>query len=122
MKFPLTKREKDQIKEIGEAFGTKNPLCIPDESELLPIKDILELLIQTGYVKTVHRTVIRGYSQVEISGFELVGKFTDFLAWVDDQEKKAKKLSRREWKIGLVSAGIGLIPFVVTMLATWLSK
>ena len=122
MKFPLTKREKDQIREIGNAFSTKNPLCIPDESELLPIKDALGLLMQTGYVKEVRRTVIRGYSQVEVIGYELVGKFTDFLAWVEVQEKKAKKLSRREWKIALVSAGIGLIPFAVTMLVPWLSK
>lgn len=120
MDFPLSQREKEQIKKIGEAFGVKNPLCIPEESELLQVKETLELLIQKGYVEIVKSIGFKGYSQVEITGYKLVGRFSDFLAWIDDQEKKAKKLSRREWAIGIVGALIGailgLIPYLLPIL------
>lgn len=120
--FPLSKREKKQIKELENAFKNYNPLEFETENDFLEIKDMLNLMIEQGYVEEVEYYEIERFSQVTKIGYKLIGSIDTFNDWVHDQEKKAKRITHREWKISIISAiigaAIGLIPFIVSLFTT----
>ena len=120
--FPLSKREKKQINELENAFKEYNPLQFETASDYLEVKDMLNLMIEQGYVETIEYPDFEGFSQVTKTGYKLIGNIETFNAWLHDQEKKAKKITRREWRIAIVSAivgaAIGLIPFIVSLFTT----
>ena len=120
--FPLSKREKKQINELENAFKEYNPLQFETASDYLEVKDMLNLMIEQGYVETIEYPDFEGFSQVTKIGYKLIGSIDTFNDWVHDQEKKAKKITRREWRIAIVSAiigaAIGLIPFIVSLFTT----
>ena len=120
--FPLSKREKKQINELENAFKEYNPLQFETASDYLEVKDMLNLMIEQGYVETIEYPDFEGFSQVTKTGYKLIGNIETFNAWLHDKEKKAKKITRREWRIAIVSAiigaAIGLIPFIVSLFTT----
>ena len=118
--FPLSKREKQQLKEIEEALKDGDVIKFKDDADYLDVQDMLELLIQRGFVEEVTYEELRSFSMITKKGYKKVGDFKKFDAWVDDQEKKAKKKSRREWTIAIVcailGAVVGLIPTFLQLL------
>lgn len=52
--------------------------------------------------------------------FQKIGSFADFDKWHKDKEREERQLSSREWKIAIVGAIIGLIPFFVTTVIPWM--
>ncbi len=53
--------------------------------------------------------------------YVVVGDLAVFDQWVNNQDKKARKLSRREWRIAvaaaIVGAAVGLLPTLFQVLA-----
>ena len=107
--FPLSKREKKHLKKIKEELKDGDVFTFEDDADYLDVQDMLELLIQRGFVEEVTYEELRSFSMITKKGYKKVGDFKKFDAWVDDQEKKAKKKSRREWKIAIWSAILGAI-------------
>ena len=118
--FPLSKREKQHLKEIEEALKDGDVIKFKDDADYLEVQDMLELLIQRGFVEEVTFEEQRSFSMITKKGYKKVGDFQKFDSWVDDQEKKAKKKSRREWTIAIVcailGAVVGLIPTFLQLL------
>jgi hypothetical protein len=52
--------------------------------------------------------------------FQKVGDFSDFDEWHKDKEREERKMSAREWRIGIIGALIGLIPFIATTVVPWI--
>lgn len=48
-----------------------------------------------------------------------IGRFEDFDKWHKDKEREERRISSREWRIAIISALIGLIPFIVTTVIPW---
>ena len=106
VKFPLSKREKVQLKEIQNAFSSTSSFGISND-EKSRLLDALSLLIE--------RNIIVDLEIDNINAYHLIGSFDEFWNWVADQEKKAKKLNRREYLIAIFSAFLGwLIPFALS--------
>lgn len=114
IKFPLSKREKRQLKELQNAFSTNKSIGIPND-EKSRLLDSLSLLIERG--------VIVDLEIDNINAYRLIGSFDEFWNWVADQEKKAKKLNRREYLIAIFSAFLGwFIPFALSNTIPYLTS
>ena len=106
VKFPLSKREKVQLKEIQNAFSSTSSFGISND-EKSRLLDALSLLIE--------RNIIVDLEIDNINAYRRIGSFDEFWNWVADQEKKAKKLNRREYLIAIFSAFLGwFIPFALS--------
>ena len=105
----LSKLQMEQYQEIVKAFGTERFLSMGDE-DYARLKDTLSILCELEYIRPI-----------EIDGahmFVKLGDFKDFERWHADRVREEKKLSRREWRIAIISAlvggFVGLIPFVIS--------
>lgn len=113
----LSKLQKKQYKEIVERFGNERFVNLEDE-EAVRLGETLRILEVLGYI-----------SRMEINGgnaFVKIGRFEDFDEWHKDKEREERQLSRREWRIAIVSAvigaAIGLIPFVSSNVIPWIKE
>lgn len=108
-KLTLSKLQMQQYIEIKEAFEAGKIIGFPDD-EQVRLGDVLSLLEVKGY--------IRKLEVANTNAFERIGNFKDFEAWHKDRVCEERKLSRREWKIAIVSAiigaVIGLIPTIIS--------
>lgn len=114
-KYTLSKRQYKQYEEIKDAFIENNVISISDE-ENVRLYEVLILLSTLGYIRNISDDY--GYRCKNV--YRIVGRFEDFEAWHKDKQKEERQLSRREWKIGLIGAGIGLIPFIFTTVIPWI--
>ena len=99
-KLTLSKLQMKQYHEIKERFATEKRIGISDD-EWVRLRDVLILLELKGY--------IRELEVANTNAFERIGNFEDFEAWHKDRVREERKLSRREWKIAIVSAIIGAV-------------
>lgn len=91
---------KKQFKEVKALFGDNKHISI-DPSDSIRLQDIFSLMIERKYVtKRCYDNKIH---------YQLNVPLVDFENWFKAEEKKEKKLSRREWKIAITSAVIGAI-------------
>lgn len=109
MDFPLSKSEKRQLKELEDAFSECNPLQFEDDDSYLEIQDLIRLLIERQYIEEIEYQELNGYSFKDKIGYKLKCNFDIINDWVADQERKAKKKTRREWKIAIISGVIGAV-------------
>lgn len=110
-KNTLTKRQLQQYKEIKDKFSKQVVIGISNE-ENVRLKEVLLLLCTLGYIEPFDIDGTNAYRKI--------GNFDDFETWHKDMQKEERKLSRREWIIGLIGAGIGLIPFIVSTVVPWI--
>lgn len=112
MELPLSKREWELYKDIKRLFEKeKNHAFTYDEYH--KYEEWLSILRDKGVL-----------SEIRADGAFLYYKnfpFDDFENWLVDNNKKAKKMSRREWKIAVASAIIGamvgsIMPTVLTLI------
>lgn len=110
-KLTLSKLQRQQYSEIKEAFEAGKRIGFPDE-EQVRLGDVLTLLETTGYIRKLDIDNTNAY--------ERIGNFKDFEAWHKDRIREERKLSRREWKIAIVSAVIGavigLVPTIISVI------
>lgn len=97
---------KKQYKALKELLGDNRDLMLTDE-QALRYQDVLQLLEARGYIHDINADGMNWYRKMaEWDGFE---------DWLNEELKAEKRISRREWIIGLIGAAIGLIPFIVSL-------
>ena len=110
MELPLSKREWKLYREL-KALALSGDLEF-DSRLCHKYEEWLILLVEHGVLHEIRACGVNIYS-LEIP-------FDDFEDWIKDQDKKAKRLKKREWVIAIVSAIvgalIGLIPTFYTLL------
>lgn len=110
MELPLSKREWKLYKELKALFMAEKDQAL-DFNTYHKYEEWLLLLTAKGVLW--HIKADGAYL------YQCQNSFDDFEEWLKDQNRKAKKLSRREWTIAIVSAVIGaligLIPTILSM-------
>lgn len=107
------------LKEIEEAFGKNNPITVDNEAEFIDSKEIMELLVKRDYIAESSRKVLKGYSMVDKPVYTLQVDFSIINSWINDQNMKAKRPSRREWKIAVFSSFFSAVTgFVIGILTS----
>lgn len=101
---------KKQLKAVKNLLGDERDLKLSNE-DTLRYQDVLVLLKDRGYIHDFNVDGLNWYRvMADLNGFE---------DWLNEEIKDAKRITRREWIVGIVSAiigaAIGLIPFVVSM-------
>ena len=101
---------KKQFDMIKKKFGEGRDLQLSDD-DALRYQDILYLLEERGYIHDFKVDGINLYRKLE--------SFDGFEDWLNGEIKDAKRISRREWCIGIVctviGAAIGLIPYILSL-------
>ena len=102
---------KKQYNELKALWGTKKSRNLSNE-EALRYQDVLELLQERGYIMNLRVDGANLYTKrAEWDGFQ---------DWLKQQIKTSRSLSRREWLIAIVGAGIGAllgqIPTIINLL------
>ena len=102
---------KKQYNELKALWGTEKSRNLSDE-EALRYQDVLELLQERGYMMN-----LLGYGTYL---YTKRAEWDSFQDWLEQQIKTSRSLSRREWLIAIVSAGIGAllgqIPTIINLL------
>ncbi len=98
MSFPLSKEEMKTLSELKGKLST-SPFFSDKEYQLY--KDALSLMEEEGLVQLRDSFGRRVYV--------VVGDMDVFDRWIKDQNKKAKKLSRRDWRVAVTAAIIGAV-------------
>ena len=102
---------KKQLKAIKKLLGDGRDLQLSD-ADALQYQDILCLLEERGYLHDFQADGANLYRKME--------DFDGFEDWLNEEIKVAKRVTRREWAIGIVcaiiGAAIGLIPYIVSLL------
>ncbi len=102
---------KKQYNELKALWGTEKSRNLSNE-EALRYQDVLELLQERGYIINLRVDGVNLYTKrAEWDGFQ---------DWLKQQIKTSRSLSRREWLIAIVGAGIGAllgqIPTIINLL------
>lgn len=109
MTFPLAKSELDILSELKNKLST-SPFFSDKEFQIY--KDALSLMEEQGFVQR--------RNSMGRTAYVVVGEEAVFDQWVQLQNKKAKRLSRREWRIAITAAVagalVGLIPTILRAL------
>lgn len=106
----LSKLQMEQYKEIVNRFGGAPSITLSDR-DAIRMGETLAILELLGYIR-----------RIDVSGgvvLTKLGEFSDFDAWHKDKVREERRLSSREWRIAIISALIGLIPFIVTTVIPW---
>ncbi len=98
MTFPLSKEERKVLSNLKEKLSS-SPFFTDKELQLY--KDALSLMEEEGLVQLRDSFGRKAYV--------IVGDMAVFDQWVKNQNKKAKKLSRREWRVAVTAAIIGAV-------------
>lgn len=110
----LSKLQMQQYIEIKKAFEAGKIIGIPDD-EQVRLGDVLALLELKGYIRKLDVNNTNAY--------ERIGNFKDFEAWHKDMKREERRLSRREWKIAMIStiigAVIGLMPTIFSVIKNY---
>ena len=100
---------KKQLKAVKQLLGDGRDLQLSD-ADALRYQDILYLLEERGYLH-----------DFKVDGANLNRKMEDFDGfedWLNEEIRDAKRVTRREWAIGIIcaviGAVIGLIPYIVS--------
>ena len=97
---------KKQLNAIKKLFGAERNLELSN-ADALRYQDILCLMEERGYLLDLQVNGANLYhKQEEFDGFE---------DWLNEEIKEAKRITRREWIIGIVCTVIGLIPYIVSL-------
>lgn len=101
---------KKQLKAIKKLLGSERDLQLSD-ADALRYQDILFLLEQRGYLHDFQVDGANWYRKTD--------DFDGFEDWLNEEIKDEKRVTRREWAIGIIcaiiGATIGLIPYIVSL-------
>lgn len=97
---------KKQLNAIKKLFGAERNLELSN-ADALRYQDILFLLEERGYLHDFQMDGAKLYRKLE--------DFGGFEDWLNEEIKEAKRITRREWIIGIVCTVIGLIPYIVSL-------
>lgn len=115
MQFPLTKTEMKSIVSIKEKFKIQKTVLF-SQQEAQRWQDILRLM--------ENKALIKNCSTLSGTQYAILGDFKIFEDWVYMENQKAKRISKREWKIAIIAAiigaAIGLLPIIIPIIMQWL--
>lgn len=111
-KLTFSPLQKKQYQEIKKLFADSDGYINLSDEDHVRLNDVLLILAAKGYVCPMNVDGANIYSRE--------ADFQHFEEWHKDLEREEKKLSAREWKIAIVSALIGLIPFIITTVIPWM--
>ena len=104
---------KKQFKKLKAILGDSRDLQLSDE-DALRYQDVLLLLERRGYLYDVQADGMNWYRKMaEWDGFE---------EWLNEEIREDRRLSRREWMIGIIGALIGLLPTIIPYLKKVIEK
>ena len=112
--FPLSKEERNRIDELKKALDVaKNQTCIR-----IPIIDYKRntdciYSLQQHYNIKIHTEL--GLPYYELESITLYESLIAFWEWVDEQDRKAKRSKRREWRITIIS---GLVAAIISSITS----
>ena len=95
MRFPLSKEELHFIDCIREKFNGKSQIAL-EEREVQEWQDILAIMSERGTIR-----IVKTISETDCL---LTGDIEIFQSWISNENKKVKRITRREWNIAIVSA------------------
>ena len=98
MTFPLSKDEMKTLSELKVKLSN-SPFFSDKEYQLY--KDALSLMVEEGFIQR--------RNSMGRTAYVIVGDADVFDRWVKKHNIKAKKLSRREWRIAVSSAVVGAV-------------
>ena len=107
----LSKLQMEQYKEIVKRFADKRSINFNDV-DAVRMAETLAILCHLGYIR-----------KIDIDGgnmFIKIGEFKDFDAWHKDRVREERQLSRREWRIAIVSAAIGAFIGLLPTIIPWI--
>ena len=110
----LSRLQEKQYKEIKERFSESEGMIYLSDDDNVRLQEVLTLLEYKGY--------IREFQIDGTNAYRRMASFDSFEAWHKDQQREERKLSAREWKICIIGALIGLIPFIVSDLIPWIAE
>lgn len=103
---------KKQYKEFKKVVVVEDEGFLLSDEDALRYQDVLCLMEGRGYIRNLHIDNVNYYVQM--------AKWDGFEEWLREEIAESKRISRREWTIGIVcavlGAVIGIIPYIVTLL------
>lgn len=103
---------KKQYKEFKKVVVVEDEGFLLSDEDALRYQDVLCLMEGRGYIRNLHIDNVNYYVQM--------AKWDGFEEWLREEIAESKRVSRREWTIGIVcavlGAVIGIIPYIVTLL------
>lgn len=107
----MTKNEWKRLQEFTKLFSASKTIILPF-NDCQKYKSIIELMMQ--------EKLFMKHSYDNQISYTLVGDLNIFVENLKEQDKKAKTISKREWKIAIISAIIGaiigLIPTIINFI------
>lgn len=101
---------KKQLKEVKILFGENKHISI-EPAEAIKLQDIFSIMIE-------RKAVMKQCYDNRIH-YQLNLPFSEFEKWLKSEIRNEKKLSRREWKIAIISAIIGgligIMPTIISL-------
>ena len=110
----LSKLQYKQYKEIKNKFSESEGMIYLSDDDNIRLQEVLALLELKGY--------LRAFQIDGTNAYRRMANFDSFEAWHKDRQREEQKLSAREWKIGIVGALIGLIPYIVSDVIPWVAE
>lgn len=108
----FSKLQFKQYKEIKDKFSESNGMIFLSDEDNVRLREVLILLEHMGYIRNLRINNTNAYDKLV--------DFDSFEEWHNDQQREERKLSAREWKIGIIGALIGLTPFIITDVIPWI--
>ena len=108
----LSKLQYEQYREIKRKFAESDGMIYLSDEDNIRLQEVLVLLEVKGYLRSIQIDGINAYRRM--------ASFDSFEAWHKDRQREERKLSAREWKIGLVGALIGLVPYILSEVIPWI--
>ena len=108
----FSKLQKKQYKEIKEKFSESKGIIQLSDEDNIRLREVLMFLELKGYICSLDINGTNAYRRMS--------NFDSFEEWHKDQMREERKISAREWKIGIIGALIGLIPFIATTVIPWI--
>lgn len=103
---------KKQLKAVKDLLSDERDLKLSNE-DALRYQDVLLLLEERGYI---HNFNVDG-----VNWYRVLVDFSNFEEWFNEEIKEDRRITRREWMIGIVcaivGAVIGLTPYIVSLFA-----
>lgn len=103
---------KKQLEAVKDLLGDERDLKLSNE-DAVRYQDVLLLLEERGFI---HNFNVDG-----MNWYRVLVDFSNFEDWLKEEIKEDRRITRREWMIGIVcavvGAVIGLIPYIVSLFA-----
>ena len=103
---------KKQLEAVKDLLGDERDLKLSNE-DAVRYQDVLLLLEERGFI---HNFNVDG-----MNWYRVLVDFSNFEDWLNEEIKEDRRITRREWTIGIVcavvGAVIGLIPYIVSLFA-----